>query len=108
MSLVFKGRWIANECRLAEYLEKGSNFLSRAQAKRIAQGQDQQGPLVTLHELDYCVREFRRKSSGTDVTKVLEAVERMVIELEEEGPRDSGTPVRGTEEATREGPPPYE
>ncbi len=54
--------------------------------------------MVTLQELDYCVRKFHRKSPGTDVTKVLEAVERMVLELEKEGPRDSGTAVRGTEE----------
>ncbi len=108
MSLVFKGKWMANECRLAEYLEKGSTSCLELKPNGLCNTKTSRDPLATLHELDYCVREFRRKSSGTDVTKVLEAVERMVIELEEEGPRDSGTPVRGTEEATRDGPPPYE
>jgi hypothetical protein len=72
------------------YLEKGSDFLSRAQAKRIAQDQDQQGPLATLQELDYCVREFCRENQGMDVTKVLEAAERIVLELEEVGPETQG------------------
>jgi hypothetical protein len=39
------------------------------------------------------------------VTKVLEVVERTVLELEEEGVRDSGTAIRGTVEAAHEGPP---
>jgi hypothetical protein len=56
-----EGRWIANELR---YLEKGSDFLSRARAKRIAQDQDQL--LATLQELNYCVREFRREIQGMD------------------------------------------
>jgi hypothetical protein len=38
------------------------------------------------------------------MTKVLEAVERMVLELEEEGHETQGQRLRGTEEAIREVP----
>jgi hypothetical protein len=50
------------------------------------------------------IRAFHRKNPGTDMTKVLEAVERMVIELEEEGHETQGQRARGTEEAAHAGP----
>ncbi len=49
-------------------------------------------PLGTLLQvLYYCARKFRRENPGTDIIKVLEAFERIVIELEEQRARDSGT-----------------
>ncbi len=59
---------------------------------------------MNLQELYYCARAFHRKFPGTDVTKVLEAVERMVLELEDEGHETQDQWAHGTEEAIREVP----
>jgi hypothetical protein len=48
---------------------------------------------------------IRRENRGTDVTKVMEASKRTVLEVEDEGHETQGQRLRGNEEATRKGPP---